>query len=131
MEQRWIPVSERMPEEHDRKWGSNMLEKISAAVLVTAINNFTEERVVTTAHTTDGKWRLDTLWGVYTYRVIAWMPMPEPYRDGEQPKQTNADRIRSMTDEELAEFLSEFLIDNNHEPDTSELYEWLRAESEG
>lgn len=43
---------------------------------------------------------------------------------------TNADRIRSMMDEELADFLREFLIDNNHEPDTSELYEWLRKESE-
>ena len=110
MEQRWILVEERLPEEHDSifakwkdtaKWESNMFEKISATVIVTAINNLTEKRVVTTAHTADGKWRLDTLWGVYTYRVIAWMPLPEPYREGE-PKQTNADRIRSMTDEELA-----------------------------
>ena len=31
--------------------------------------------------------------------------MPEPYR-GEEPKQTNADKIRSMTDEELAGFIA-------------------------
>lgn len=37
--------------------------------------------------------------------ITAWMPLPDPYR-GENPKQTNADRIRSMTDEELAEMLS-------------------------
>lgn len=37
--------------------------------------------------------------------VIAWMPTPEPYSDGNSPKQTNADQIRGMTDEELAKFL--------------------------
>lgn len=32
--------------------------------------------------------------------VIVWMPLPEPYREGEPPKQTNADQSRSMTDDE-------------------------------
>lgn len=39
-----------------------------------------------------------------------WIPvserLPEPYRESEPHKQTNADRIRSMTDNELAEMLS-------------------------
>ena len=74
--------------------------------------------------------------------VIAWMPLPEPYRvsaENAQPEetplteqqQTNADRIRSMTDDELAEFLFDFKNDFV-KPDEDMTYEeWLRAESEG
>ena len=85
--------------------------------------------------------------------VIAWMPLPEPYSvDAEKPHiekpQTNADRIRSMTDEELAEFLpiaSNFICQPTEEcikntvtkhcgerERTEECaMKWLRAESEG
>ena len=45
-----------------------------------------------------------------------------------KPKQTNADRIRSMSDEELAEFLENFAWDN--EPTKEEIYEWLQSEVE-
>ena len=91
MEQGWIPVEERLPEEHDSifakrkgtaKWQDAMFEKISDRVLVAAISNLTEKRIVTCAHTTDGKWRFDSTMEVY-YRVIAWRPMPEPYRESE------------------------------------------------
>ena len=41
---------------------------------------------------------------------------------------TNADRIRSMSDEELAEFLANFAWDN--EPTKIETYEWLQSEVE-
>ena len=38
--------------------------------------------------------------------VNAWMPLTAPFReDMQQAKQTNGDRIRSMNDEELAEFI--------------------------
>ena len=73
-----------------------------------------------------------------------WIPiserLPEPYRGGEQPKQTNADRIRSMTDEELAIHmmcpkdtgLAEIECDKNDNCNCYEcLLKWLRAESEG
>ena len=40
---------------------------------------------------------------------------------------TNADRIRSMTDEELAEIFAQY----NISLDKDGLLEWLRAESEG
>ena len=43
-------------------------------------------------------------------------------------KQTNADRIRSMNDEELAAFLANFAWDN--EPTKKETYEWLQSEVE-
>ena len=46
-------------------------------------------------------------------------------------KMTNADRIRSMTDEELAEYISE-LIRNSHEYMTGEgdWLIWLQSEAE-
>lgn len=47
---------------------------------------------------------------------------------------TNADRIRSMTDEELADFLVTVETYGYHDQSISgtyEMNEWLRAESEG
>ena len=47
---------------------------------------------------------------------------------------TNADRIRSMTDEELADFLVTVETYGYHDQSVSGTYEmdeWLRAESEG
>ena len=40
----------------------------------------------------------------------------------------NADKIRSMSDKELAEFLANFAWDN--EPTKKETYEWLQTEVE-
>lgn len=47
-------------------------------------------------------------------------------------KKTNADRIRNMTDEELAKFLTTFnnTFGEEYEGESSCL-DWLRAESEG
>lgn len=61
--------------------------------------------------------------------------------DGEEPKQkkmTNADRIRSMTDEELAEFISDIKLRAfkyfGHTGDYDEIVEsnleWLKQEAE-
>lgn len=46
----------------------------------------------------------------------------------EKPK-TNADRIRSFSDEELAEFLVNFAWDN--EPTKKDTYEWIQSKVEG
>lgn len=145
MEQRWILVEERLPEERDSvfakwkgtaKWDPAMFEKISDEVLAT-ISDEGGKRTTRTAHTLDGKWSCDLLKANASYKVIAWMPLPEPYRDGE-PKQTNADRIRSMTDEELAIFLCKVKADYQwvdheypNEDACGDWEEWLRAEMEG
>lgn len=141
MEQRWIPVEERPPEERDSifakwkgtaKWDPAMFEKTSDEVLVT-ISDVGGEKTTRTAHTLDGKWSCDLLKANASYKVIAWMPLPEPYR-GEEPKQTNADRIRSMTDEELATFCCKVKADYqwaDHKYPDEDWEEWLRAESEG
>lgn len=146
MEQRWILVEERPPEERDSifakwkgtaKWNPAMFEKTSDEVLVT-ISDVGGEKTTRTAHTLDGKWSCDLLKANASYKVIAWMPLPEPYREG-KPKQTNTDRIRSMTDEELAvnmmcpneNGLAEIDCDKNDNCNCYEcLLKWLRAESE-
>ena len=72
-------------------------------------------------------------------RIAAWMPLPEPYR-GEEPKQTNADKIRSMTDEELLDFICSIETYEQGSVKTIEggvamcsvtdVEQWLKAESE-
>ena len=83
---RWIPVTERMPEEHDSfcarrkgtdKWKNYMFEKISNTVIVTIRRDSGAYRV-TTAHTVDGIWKADVISS--SNEIIAWMPLPEPWR---------------------------------------------------
>ena len=50
------------------------------------------------------------------------------YKDEHEQKMTNADRIREMSDEELAEFLANFAWDN--EPGVDEIFKWLQSEVE-
>lgn len=83
----WTPVTERLPEEHDSifkylkgtpKWRKPMFEKRSDNVLVTVKY---EDGTVRTeqAHTIDGIWKTKNK--ACTSTVIAWKPMPEPYRE--------------------------------------------------
>lgn len=95
MEQRWIPVSERLPDEPKE----NPIfegEKIELYLVTVKGADYPFRAFWNGKFFTDGWSKAD---------VTAWMPLPEPYR-GEEPKQTNADRIRSMTDEELAGFIA-------------------------
>lgn len=66
---------------------------------------------------------------------IADCPDLEMVRDCENyAPMTNADRIRSMTDDELADFLVTVESYGYHDQSISgtyEMNEWLRAESEG
>lgn len=83
----WIPCSEDMPAEHESvfarfkgtsKWMNGMFEKCSDDVLVTV--KFTDgSRKTMAMHTTDGEWRTSDL---PVREVIAWMPMPESYKEG-------------------------------------------------
>lgn len=80
----WIPVSERLPE-----------ESLNSVIGWDTYRNrccfvqYLGERFVLGDD-------------IDSVNVTAWMPLPDPYRESEPHKQTNADRIRSMTDEELA-----------------------------
>lgn len=85
----WIPVSERLPEERDSifakfkgtdKWKKGMFEKTSSTVIVTVCSDDGSRRT-TTANTIDGRWKTDII--LSGDEVIAWMPLPEPYRESE------------------------------------------------
>jgi N-methylhydantoinase B/oxoprolinase/acetone carboxylase alpha subunit len=83
----WIPVKERLPEEHDSifakfkgtdNWKRGMFEKTSKYVIATVM--FDDGiMLVEQAHTTDGIWRTDKK--VLRGTVVAWMDYPEPYKE--------------------------------------------------
>ena len=77
---RWIPVTERLPEEKDagilKKLGTN---KRSDYVLATV--EVKGERMTVTACTYDGKWDWNMKYAFPDYKIIAWRPLPEPYTE--------------------------------------------------
>ena len=59
----WIPVTERLPQNGYWLWSAN-------------------GGVVKKDFYWDGHWELAEKYG---YEVLAWMPLPTPYREGEKP----------------------------------------------
>ena len=125
----WIPVTERLPE--DDKY------------ILISFENSTLPDIGRYEVDKDGNGAFypgddEKSYVEYDLFVNAWMPLSEPYRvsaENAQPEetplteqpQTNADRIRNMTDEELAEIFAQY----NISLDKDGWLEWLRAESEG
>ena len=56
-----------------------MFEKASNEVNVTVANK-KGDSATTHAHTLDGKWSCDFLKCNKSYQIIAWQPLPEPYK---------------------------------------------------
>ena len=86
-EEEWISVKEKMPEERNSifaklkgtdEWTPGMFEKISKNVLVTIAYD-DGMCMVRQAHTMDGKWKTEL--SVSGGTVIAWKPLPEPYKE--------------------------------------------------
>lgn len=77
----WIPCSERLPDEDYWTWNNF---QYSADVLMTVYNAGDEETIIDYGHTTDGKWYSDTTdcYVPSEWKVIAWMSLPEPYKEG-------------------------------------------------
>lgn len=85
--ERRIPVTEKMPEEHNsifakwkgtEHWSNAMFEKRSDEVLVT-VEYPDGTRVTEATYTIDGKWKM--IAKVLGGTVIAWKPFPEPYKE--------------------------------------------------
>lgn len=81
---KWIPCSERLPEEHDsifskfygtEKWRDAMFRKTSKTVIIT-VEHRDGTRQTAPCHTIDGEWN-QSMKGMG--KVIAWMPLPECY----------------------------------------------------
>lgn len=82
-EQIWIPCSERLPEEKSAGNLKQMgFEKRSEYVLATI--EVQGERMTAKVCTWDGKWHWNMKYAFPDFKVVAWMPLPEPYKEGEK-----------------------------------------------
>lgn len=87
--ERWIPVSEGLPDEHKEVRDIYNVESLalvdtesflaSDLVLVTVKDNEKDELFVSDDVIVDGKW--SNFGAMDTFDVIAWKPMPEPYKE--------------------------------------------------
>lgn len=79
---RWVPISERLPEPEGFKKGITDHDHIySADVLFTVLNIDNGKTFVDYGYIVDGKWYLATEDYIIPDRweVIAWRPLPKPY----------------------------------------------------
>lgn len=85
----WIPVSKKLPDEHDSifaklygtdKWTSALWRTTSNIVIATIKYN-DGTVIVKEAFTHDGEWTVEKR--NTNCKVIAWMPLPEPYKENE------------------------------------------------
>ena len=78
-EQKWIPVTERLPEE-DFWYGSEV--QTSDFVLITVQGENADNVIVDYGYTRDGVWKSETcdIDIPDSWKVTAWMPLPEPYK---------------------------------------------------
>lgn len=83
----WIPVSEKLPEEHDSifaklygtdNWDSKLHRTVSNRVLVT-VKCDDGTRFVKESHTRDGEWADEKK--CINCKVVAWSPLPNPYKE--------------------------------------------------
>lgn len=90
----WIPVTERLPEEHESafakvygtdQWNNALWRTRSKEVLV-SIEFDDGNRSVTTSFTMDGKWHIERRRLLHDFKVIAWKELPEPYKEKDNGK---------------------------------------------
>lgn len=101
----WISIDDRLPETEEYILLS--FENFSVPV----IGRYEEHKDGGAFYAGDED---KTLASQYMF-VNAWMPLPKPYSEERQQEQmTNADRIRNMSDEELADAMLKFSEIGDH-----------------
>lgn len=88
----WIPVTERLPEEHDSAFakvygtdqGNNAFWRAKSKEVLVCIEYDDGSRAVTTSFTVDGEWYIKRRRVLRAFKVIAWMPLPEPMKEEEK-----------------------------------------------
>lgn len=95
----WIDVNDRLPEED---------ELVLAAVTGRDKNENIEweDAYLLARFYPEEGWYLEDHWEATDFTIRWWMRLPEDVPDGKTVR-ANADRIRSMSDEELARWLAE------------------------
>lgn len=87
----WIPVFKKLPDEHDSIFAklyetdvvNDMLWRTRSKEVLVTIEYENGARTVKSSHTTDGKWWIEKKTTLSKFKVIAWMPMSEPYKENE------------------------------------------------
>ncbi len=90
----WIPVSKKLPDEHDSIFAklcetdvlNDMLWRTRSKKVLVTIEYEDGIRKVTTSYTTDGKWALEKRATLSKFKVVAWMPLPKPYKEKENER---------------------------------------------
>lgn len=90
----WIPVSERLPDEHDSIFAklfetdvvNDMLWRTRSKEVLVTIEYEDGARTAKSSHTTDGKWWIEKETTLSKFKVIAWMPLPKPYKENEDER---------------------------------------------
>ena len=90
-QERWIPVTERLPSKEERReWIDKNLGGVGYLYpcLVTRYSSINPDRTknnpYVAKHYFDGEDFLNAGEEVCSEYIIAWMPLPEPYQEGEQ-----------------------------------------------
>ena len=85
----WIPVSKKLPEEHDSIFAklcetdvlNDMLWRMRSKEVLVTIEYENGARTVKSSHTTDGKWWIEKKTTLSKFKVVAWKPLPKPYKE--------------------------------------------------
>ena len=101
---RWINVHDRLPEED---------ELVLAAVTGRDKNIEWEEAYLLARFYPGEGWMLEDYPEAENFRITWWMKLPDDLPDADVV-QTNADRIREMRDEELAELFYGICSERDH-----------------